>query len=271
MTIWWKKLPVKWTFDQMTFRSNELSVIWLVFLIKLSVIWLVFLIKLSVKWPFSKYFRSNDLLINFVFGQMTFFGKMNIRSNGLRLNGDSVKCTFGQMAFGETVFSQMVFCLSTKKNRLNDFSLKSSRTGKSFILQQSRVSNFYSAPTVLFSNKKCGTLSVKFLEVQRKTYHQSSMFPYNFCVQFYTTSTSTFLTKREYNALTFYIFLRQRLLQGIKTILFEFGKMAIFCIFLEHIFKKMGSTEIVVSSVRLSVRPSVRPSVRLLFLSRYST
>jgi hypothetical protein len=30
--------------------------------------------------------------------------------------------------------------------------------------------------------------------------------------------------------------------------------------FLEHIFKKMGSTEIVVSSVRLSVRPSVRPS-----------
>jgi hypothetical protein len=33
--------------------------------------------------------------------------------------------------------------------------------------------------------------------------------------------------------------------------------------FLEHIFKKMGSTEIVVSSVR--------PSVRLLFLNRYST
>jgi hypothetical protein len=29
-------------------------------------------------------------------------------------------------------------------------------------------------------------------------------------------------------------------------------------IFLEHIFKKMGSTEIVMSSVRLSVRPSVR-------------
>jgi hypothetical protein len=34
-------------------------------------------------------------------------------------------------------------------------------------------------------------------------------------------------------------------------------------ILLENIFKKMGSTEIVVSSVR--------PSVRLLFLSRYST
>jgi hypothetical protein len=37
--------------------------------------------------------------------------------------------------------------------------------------------------------------------------------------------------------------------------------------FLEHIFKKMGSTEIVMSSVRLSVCPSVRlsvcPSVRL--------
>jgi hypothetical protein len=32
--------------------------------------------------------------------------------------------------------------------------------------------------------------------------------------------------------------------------------------FLEHIFKKMGSTEIVVSSVRPSVLPSVRPSVR---------
>jgi hypothetical protein len=31
---------------------------------------------------------------------------------------------------------------------------------------------------------------------------------------------------------------------------------------LEHIFKKMGSTEIVVSSVRPSVCPSVRPSVR---------
>jgi hypothetical protein len=53
----------------------------------------------SVKRPFDKFcFRPND-----------FFGKMNFRSNGLRLNGDSVKCTFGQMAFGQTVFGQMVF------------------------------------------------------------------------------------------------------------------------------------------------------------------
>jgi hypothetical protein len=44
-------------------------------------------------------------------------------------------------------------------------------------------------------------------------------------------------------------------------------KSASLLLLLEHIFKKMGSTEIVVSSVRLSVRPSVR----LLFLSRYST
>jgi hypothetical protein len=31
------------------------------------------------------------------------------RSNGVRLNGDSVKWCFGQMAFGQTVFGQMVF------------------------------------------------------------------------------------------------------------------------------------------------------------------
>jgi hypothetical protein len=37
--------------------------------------------------------------------------------------------------------------------------------------------------------------------------------------------------------------------------------------FLEHIFKKMGSTEIVMSSVR----PSVRLSVCHIFLGRYST
>jgi hypothetical protein len=42
------------------------------------------------------------------------------------------------------------------------------------------------------------------------------------------------------------------------------GKVNVWLVlFLEHIFKKMGSTEIVVSSVR--------PSVRLLFLSRYGT
>jgi hypothetical protein len=38
---------------------------------------------------------------------MTFFGK--IGKFGLRLNGDSVKCIFGQMEFGQTVFGQMVF------------------------------------------------------------------------------------------------------------------------------------------------------------------
>jgi hypothetical protein len=38
-------------------------------------------------------------------------------------------------------------------------------------------------------------------------------------------------------------------------------------LFLENIFKKMGSTEIVMSTIRLSVRPSVCD----LFLGRYST
>jgi hypothetical protein len=86
---------------------------------------------------FPKYFRSNDLLINFVFGQITFFGKMDFRSNGLRLNGDSVKRTFDHMAFGQTVFGQMVFWsnrLSVKKFRWNDFSVKWSRTEESFQL-----------------------------------------------------------------------------------------------------------------------------------------
>jgi hypothetical protein len=83
MTIFSKK-----TFGQMNFRSNVISVIWLVFQI-----WF------SVKLTFSKYFRSNDLLINFVFGQMIYFGKINFRSNGVRSNGVSVKWPFGQMAF----------------------------------------------------------------------------------------------------------------------------------------------------------------------------
>jgi hypothetical protein len=99
----------------------------------ISVISQVFQVRFSLKC--SKYFRSKDLLINFVFGQMTFFGKMNFRSNGLRLNGDSVKCTFGQMAFGQTVFGQMVFRsndLSVKKFRWIDFSVKWSRTVKLF-------------------------------------------------------------------------------------------------------------------------------------------
>jgi hypothetical protein len=133
---------VKWpffekkAFGQMNFRSNyhfseklseKLSIICVI-----SVIWLVFQIRFSVK--FSKYFRTNDLLINFVFGQMTFFGKMNFRSNGLWLNGDSVKCTFGQMAIGQTVFGQMVFRsndLSVKNFRWNNFSVKWFRTQNS--------------------------------------------------------------------------------------------------------------------------------------------
>jgi hypothetical protein len=94
------ELSVKWPFSQMNFRSNDY------FSKKafgqmdfrsdvISVIWLLFQVRFSIKWPFSKYFRSNDLLINFVYDHMTFFGKMNFRSNGLRLNGDSVKWTFG--------------------------------------------------------------------------------------------------------------------------------------------------------------------------------
>jgi hypothetical protein len=90
-------LKVIWTFGQMNFRSNDLSVKCSFFEKALgqmnfrsSVIWLVFQVRSSVKWPFSKYFRSNDFLKNYIFGQMTFLGKMNFRSNGLRLNGDSV-------------------------------------------------------------------------------------------------------------------------------------------------------------------------------------
>jgi hypothetical protein len=97
----------------------------------ISVIWLVFQVRFSVKWPFSKKNRSNDLLINFVHGQMNFFGKIFFRSNGLRFNGDSVKCTFGQMAFDGTVFDQKAFRsngLSVKICLWNYFSVKWSRT-----------------------------------------------------------------------------------------------------------------------------------------------
>jgi hypothetical protein len=107
---------LKWGFGQMNFRSYVISVFWL-----------VFQVRFSVKWQFFKYFRKNSLLINFVFGQMTFFGKMNFRSNGLRLNGDSVKCTFGQMAYGQTVFGQMVFQSNGIRSngvRSNGFSVK---------------------------------------------------------------------------------------------------------------------------------------------------
>jgi hypothetical protein len=114
MTFWLndhfsEKAIGHYTFGQMTifrksFRSNELS----------------------VTCHFGQ-FTSFSSYINFVFGQMSFSGKMNFQSNGLRLNGDSVKCTFGQMAFCQTVFGQMVFQsngLSVKNFRSNDFSVK---------------------------------------------------------------------------------------------------------------------------------------------------
>jgi hypothetical protein len=159
-----KKHSVKWPFFDKSIWSNELSVKWQFFgksfqsndhfskkdfgqmsYYVISVIWLVCQVRFSVwfrEWPFSKYDRSNDLLINFVCGQMTFFGKMNFRSNGLRLNGDSVKCTFGQMAFGQTAFGQMVFRsngLSVKNFRWNDFSVKWSRT-RSVIIKGTAMS-----------------------------------------------------------------------------------------------------------------------------------
>jgi hypothetical protein len=109
-------------FGQMTFRSNDLS----------------------VKWPFLEKafdqinFRSNEFLRNFFRSNELFcqkyiqwndhflknklfiwpFGKNNFRLNGVWLNGDSVKWTFGQMAFSQTVFGQMMFRsngLSVKK------------------------------------------------------------------------------------------------------------------------------------------------------------
>jgi hypothetical protein len=43
------------------------------------------------------------------------YGKMNFRSNCVRLNNDSIKWNFGQMAFGQTVFGQMMF----RSNRLS--------------------------------------------------------------------------------------------------------------------------------------------------------
>jgi hypothetical protein len=113
-------IPVKWTFGQMiifrnSFRSNEFS----------------------VKWPCVQYFFGQmTFFVESRFGQMTIFwkksviwpfGKMNFRSNGIRLNVDSVEWTFGQMAFGQTVLGRMVFRsngLSVKKFRWNDFSVK---------------------------------------------------------------------------------------------------------------------------------------------------
>jgi hypothetical protein len=94
---------------QMNFRSNDLSVKW------------SFSKKLSVKWTFGQMnFWSNDLVCNLFSVKWHFlskkddflkkksviqpFGKMKFRSNCVRLNGDSVEWTFGQMAFGQTVF-----------------------------------------------------------------------------------------------------------------------------------------------------------------------
>jgi hypothetical protein len=91
-----KKHSVTWPYFGKSFRSYELSVKWPFFekafgqinfrscvILVMSVIWLFFQVKFSVKWPFSKYFRSNGLLINFVSAKWLF----------------SVKWTFGQTAF----------------------------------------------------------------------------------------------------------------------------------------------------------------------------
>jgi hypothetical protein len=94
--IWPKAFFDKWSFDELLVicHFGHLTSFQVIF---------------SVKWPFSKKFRSNDFLINFVFGQMIFFGKMNFRSNGPRLNGNSVKCAFGQTVFGQMVFRSNAF------------------------------------------------------------------------------------------------------------------------------------------------------------------
>jgi hypothetical protein len=124
------KLSVKWSFSekafgQMNFRSNDhlrsndlvrnfFSVKWH-FLSKID----------SVKWPFPEEKKT----------VIWPFDKMNFRSNGVRLNGDSVEWTFGQIAFGQIVFGQMVFRsngLSVKIFRSNDFSVKWSRTQITF-------------------------------------------------------------------------------------------------------------------------------------------
>jgi hypothetical protein len=120
-----KKHSVKLTFGHFSKKAFGQMNFWSYVI---SAIWLVFQVRFSVKWPFSKYFRPFD---KFCFEPNDFFGKMNFRSNGLRLDADSVKCTFGQMAFGQTVFGQMVFRsngLSVKKFNWNHFSVKWSRT-----------------------------------------------------------------------------------------------------------------------------------------------
>jgi hypothetical protein len=107
-------------FSKKIIRSNELSVI----------------CHFGHLTSFSSYIfgkmtiiRSNELSVichfglltsfsSYIFGKMTIFQifsvkrpfKINFRSNGFRLNGDSDKYTFNhQMVFGQRVFGQMVF------------------------------------------------------------------------------------------------------------------------------------------------------------------
>jgi hypothetical protein len=90
-------------FSQMNFQSND-----------------HFQLKLSVKWLFGQatscaffFFSQMTFFVQIRFGQITIlwkksvkwpFGKINLRSNGVRLNGDSAKRIFGQTAFGQMVF-----------------------------------------------------------------------------------------------------------------------------------------------------------------------
>jgi hypothetical protein len=88
--IFQKKLSVTLTFGQMTFRSNDHFSKKVFSQMNFQshvilVIWLVFQVKFSVN------------LINFVYGQMTFFGKINFWSNGLRLNGAELRNENGSM------------------------------------------------------------------------------------------------------------------------------------------------------------------------------
>jgi hypothetical protein len=130
-------LSVKWPFFEKSFRSNEISVKRSFFEKSFWSNELPVICHFGHLTSFSSYnfgqmtifqiFSVKRLIHKFVFGQMTFFGKMNFQSNSLRLNGNSVRCTFDQMAFGLAVFGQMVFRsngLSVTNFRRNDFSVK---------------------------------------------------------------------------------------------------------------------------------------------------
>jgi hypothetical protein len=162
MAIFRTKNSVKWPFGQMTFRSNDLSVKWLFFEKAFGQMYFRSN-ELSVKWPyFEKSFRSNEFSVkchfghltsfsNLIFGQMTLFQIFSdkrpldkfcfrpndfFRSNELSVKRRSVKWYFGQMAFrsngvrpnGVRSNGVSVKRRSVKKNRLNDFSVKWSRT-----------------------------------------------------------------------------------------------------------------------------------------------